>query len=377
MCCHYDLVPPHSALLLAHGTHMLLTSPQPSSPPPFLAVPLLTALLAPHLLPSWPANYAGGESRCVSKLRSHVGPVYSLCFSQDGSTLFSAGEDLVVRVWHVPTAQIAATLEGHTGRVWCVTSLVLPMEGQGSDGGTNLSGSGRRGSCLVLSASEDRTVRAWVGSTAEGQGQSWRALHGLQGHSKGVNSVAALVCPELSALWRWGHRALAASGSDDGTIRLWSLDTWTCLRVLAPGINPGRVLAVAWAPDRVEYGLGVGHMVLSASADGSLRAWGMRSHWDDEWEGVAQARLPGGQLSAGGQLTCLSVSADGSTAVTGTDGGGVALWRVGGRAAGEEVVYAGKQQCHRGWVRAVAWSPDGSRLLTGGHESQAEVWRVV
>ena len=47
----------------------------------------------------------------------------------------------------------------------------------------------------------------------------------LEGHEGNVRSLVAI------------NSSLLASGSDDGTIKIWSMDTWECRRTLAQHID--------------------------------------------------------------------------------------------------------------------------------------------
>ena len=122
----------------------------------------------------------------------------------------------------------------------------------------------------------DGTVRLW-------EVQSRRLIATLQGHTSGVRGVA------MSAD---GH--LVVSGSEDGTVRLWSFDTTTpnrsgAARPLATlEGHTGCVWSVALAQD--------GRTLASISEDGTVRVWDLAS-------GQVLASLPGHTASWGVALS--------------------------------------------------------------------------
>jgi WD40 repeat protein len=79
----------------------------------------------------------------------------------------------------------------------------------------------------------------------------------LGGHS------ARIAKPEWSPDGNW-----LASGSDDGTIQLWSRADWSLVQVLASGdqVPVGRI---AWSPD--------GNLLAAGGADGSVRIWNFKT----------------------------------------------------------------------------------------------------
>jgi hypothetical protein len=78
--------------------------------------------------------------------RAHTGPVFSVCFSPDGTRLASASQDQTVKVWDAHKGQEVLTLQGHTLPVLSVCF---------SPDGTRLA-----------SASQDQTVKVWDASAA-------------------------------------------------------------------------------------------------------------------------------------------------------------------------------------------------------------------
>jgi hypothetical protein len=96
---------------------------------------------------------------------------------------------------------------------------------------------------LVITGSEDHTVRVWEVDTAE-------LLHRLAGHEGPVRAIAVSSGAEI------------ASGSDDGTARVWDL---LLGRELVSVDHGSAVEAVALSPD--------GRLLLTGGVDGAGRVW--------------------------------------------------------------------------------------------------------
>ena len=125
----------------------------------------------------------------------------------------------------VATAQLKATLEGHTDLVWSVAF--------------------RPNGVMLASASWDQTVRLWNVNTGQ-------LLHTLTGHTDEALSVA--FSPDGQTL---------ASASWDGTIHLWNPQNGKLKRTLTE--HRGGVTSVAFSPD--------GQTLASGSWDRTIRLW--------------------------------------------------------------------------------------------------------
>jgi len=346
----------------------------------------------------------------VRILEGHSGAVRSLAFSPDGSWIATSSPSDEVRIWAVTNAPDCVTLEGHNAAVWTVTC----------------SADGRR----IATGSFDNTAKVWdaatgspvqtiqVGmpivslalsargtelmtATPDATATVWDVASGhprmrLQGHAKTVMAVA------LSADGRW-----LLTGSKDSTAKLWNATNGALVRTFAGHSN--WVLSVAFSPD--------GRRILTGSADGTAIVWDAASarrlqtlagHGD--WV-LSVAFSPGGQRFATGTgtserkirlweahsgtvlwqaehadgITGLAFSPDGARLATAAGSSimvntfrrefGVAISdvRTGYRLA--------QVEAHSNSVLSVAFSPDGSRLITGSGDNTARIrtafpWRA-
>ncbi|MGD0024216.1 MAG: retroviral-like aspartic protease family protein [Xanthobacteraceae bacterium] len=224
-----------------------------------------------------------------------------------------------------------------------------------------------------------------TGTTRAGgtDGQNWRVLRTLTGHTGGVNSVA--FSPDgkraLSGSSRFGDgfhlwdlatgqtlktvtgKALqvisvafspdgkqALWGSADGTVRLWDLATGQTLMTLKG--HTGGVGRIAFSP--------LGSRAFSASEDGTLRLWDLAT-------GRTLLTLKGHT----GHVNSVAFSPDGQRALSGSDDWTLRLWDF---ATGQNLkILTG----HTKEVRSVAFSPDGKRALSGSEDGTLRVWDLA
>ncbi|NJM71045.1 MAG: WD40 repeat domain-containing protein [Scytonema sp. RU_4_4] len=142
----------------------------------------------------------------------------------------------------------------------------------------------------------------------------------LQGHNNWVNSVC--FSPDGKTI---------ASGSDDKTIKLWSLDGYLLHTLTGHG---SRVNKVVFSPD--------GKTIASGSEDTTLKLWSLNGHLlhtltghkDDIWG--------------------ISFNPDGKTIATASDDQTVKLWSLDG-----QLLYT--LIGHQDWVRGVSFTPMTAR----------------
>lgn len=83
-----------------------------------------------------------GQCDNVMVMKGHTGAIMELCFSPDGAHLYTCATDNTVAVWDVPTGIRIKKLKGHA-------SFVNSVSGA------------RRGPELLVSASDDNTIKLW------------------------------------------------------------------------------------------------------------------------------------------------------------------------------------------------------------------------
>jgi len=347
-----------------------------------------------------------GTGRTLGTLDGHARGALSVAFSPDGATIATAGADGVVRLWDTATRSPRNTLKysGCQSVAFSPDGRILASAHQGGDvvlwdarGGRQLgllkghrdqvyqvvfSPDGRS----LATAGKDRTVKLWSLATrrqtaratlkrdltpvrsvayspdgrtlavadgpldAGGTVTLWdlaarRPTATLEGHERGV--VTVVFSPDGTSL---------ASGSCDGTIRIWEVATGTCRHEL-PGLSG--LTELAFSPD--------GRLLASAGEGNIVTLWDVAT--GTEASRLTDLRWP---------VYTVAFSPDGTLLAT---GGGAPDNRPG--AEGELKVWDVAKHSvvatlggHAGAVLAVGFSPDGLELASGGLDETVRLWDV-
>lgn len=249
-------------------------------------------------------------------------PVVSLAFSADGSRLATVAGENAAKVWSLLEARDPMVLRGHTGTVMAVT----------------FSPDGR----WIATGSKDGTARVW-------DARSGQALITLAGHTGTVYSVA--FSPD-------GKR-VATAGADH-TARICQTDSGQPLFTLRG--HSGSVLRLAYSPD--------GTRLATGSQDKTVRLWDASTGasllvpLEDSRDGiVALAFSPDGRrlASSGPGLDYLNPTSREYW---------LNLWDA---VTGKSLL---RFEPHANVTLAVAFSHDGTRLITGSADNTARVRRA-
>ncbi len=145
------------------------------------------------------------------------------------------------------------------------------------------------------------------------------------------------------------------TGSEDGSIRLWDLQTQKpSVRVISPG-DGKLVWAVNFSPD--------GRQLATGSDDGKIRLWDLQTQ-------TPQEKI----LSPGDKNAVLSMSFSRDRKqkqlVTGSADGKIRLWDLQTQTPQEKILSPGDKNA----VLSMSFSPDGQQLATGSADGKISLW---
>lgn len=293
----------------------------------------------------------------VGFLAGHTATVNSVQFSPNGQEIISASEDGTVRLWSLVGQREQLRLEAHTNGA--LGAFFLPGSGQSQ----------------AVSAGIDDTIRMWqlidgrearrsyAPGSADSVALSADGDLALVASPEGVISidmaggaelqrlaVANPAMPAVAALTPDGN--LAAVGGADGRITLWNPRSGEAAGELSR--HTGAITALAFDP--------TGTRLASGSYDETLLIWDVA---DSEPAQTVVLRDPA-DSTIPVRLLAAAWSPDGTRLLLGTSEGAW-IWDV---AAGEAI--------HEGdWPHsptlAVAWSPDGAMAAVGGADREVSV----
>ncbi len=259
--------------------------------------------------------------------KSHNAFVQTVAWSPDGRCLASGGNDQTVQVWDALTGSNLFIYRGHSDQVWAV--------GWSPD------------SKHIASGSVDQI--AWVWEV--GTGKNITTYHGHFGHAVELGLAYALA-------WSPDGQCIA-SGSADQTAQVWKADTGDNLFTYSG--HSGDVNAVVWSPD--------GKCIATASDDKTVRLWDVYTRNCILIYSSHTRRVRG-----------VAWSPDGKRIASASDDTTVQVWDA---ARGDSVIAtAGSGNVlicrgHTKRVRAVVWSPDGTRIASASNDATVRIWNAA
>jgi len=353
----------------------VLTTPVPS-PPTATSMPVTPAILPPTPTivppPATPTQISiNADTILMIEIFKTLGPqesVRSLAFTPDGTVLAAAGgntEDFTIRVWNVISGEAIGTLSGHSGIVW---NVAFSPDGQ-----------------LLASASSDGTAKIW----------NWRSGDLL----KTLNFTDQVGSISFSP----DGQTLAVGGLDDqknlkAAIWTFSTSTWELLLKIPEGVNitamtyspNGRLLIGGGASRNVQvwrtsdgtpiFTLNHAHQALDAvvSPDNSIAATATCGSTLNEqctegsvwlWD-LSTGKLINRLADFPDVVESVVFSADGSLLIAASRDGMIRVYDT----TNYELAFVADPPDGNG---ALAISPDGGLLATGGANGRVHLWKIV
>ncbi|KAF2501466.1 WD40 repeat-like protein [Lophium mytilinum] len=221
--------------------------------------------------------------------------------------------------------------------------------------------------------------------------QSSRRLIGHSGPVYAVSFSPSIASPDPDGPSTASQYLLSCSA--DKTVRLWSLETWTCLVVYRSHDNP--IWDVTWGPQ--------GHYFLTGSGDRTARLWSTDhieplkmyvGHDNDVdcvsfhpnnlyvFTGSCDKSVRMWHISTGNSLrlftghtsnvTAIACSPDGKTLASADDTGAILLWDL------EKGRRKKRMRGHgKGGIWSLSWSVESTILVSGGADGTVRVWDVL
>ena len=271
----------------------------------------------------WDASNGGH----VLTYRGHSGDVLTLAWSPNGQYIASGGLDATVQVWNAATGVHIYTYRGHSDAVY---DVAWSPEGE-----------------RIASVSNDGSVQIWDATTGKNV-VAFRNPSSARGEAAPFNAVA----------WSPNGQRIVAGGNGDVMV----LDAATAKVLSYLGHNGGIVHALAWSPD--------GKYLAVGSSNETVELWNMATGNNFfNYSGHTADVLAVGWSPDGKRIA--SASSDGTVQVWDTLTGDHAY------------IYRGHADYYWGHftsgasVDAVAWSPGGKQIASGGSDNTVQVWMAM
>jgi WD40 repeat protein/class 3 adenylate cyclase len=287
------------------------------------------------------------SGRPVHILEAHTAKIFAPGFSPDGRTLYTAGLDGATIAWDLAGSRLL-------GRSFPLRPLAPP--------GTVPEFFADEGPALAATSPDGRRLAVLEGGTAVAVHdlETGRRLFATPDH--GAPVVAVAWSPDGKEIATGEHTGVTAWSATNGAkVRSYEGAPAEIPADMAPPGTPNGAEAIAFSPD--------GRLLAAAFGDGPIRLWDSKSG-----EAVGEP-LGAAAKDLGGVALDVTFSPDSSMLVAAFinpdgRGGAAVAWRV---SDGKELFTLNIDDGY-GRGSAVAFSPDGELLATGGGTGEIKLW---
>ncbi|MBN4005695.1 AAA-like domain-containing protein [Nostoc sp. LPT] len=179
---------------------------------------------------------------------------------------------------------------------------------------------------IIASGSDDGTVKLWH--------QNGTAIATLVGHKNKLRSISFSEDSKI-----------IASASQDGTIKLWQRNG-TLIKTLSGHHN--------WV---ISATFSANNTIASASKDGTVKLW--------QSDGTLIKTIP----FKSNAITSATISPNGKIIAVGNEEGNIELWKSDGTFITTIVG-------HKGWVTSINFSQDGENIVSGSDDKTIKLWKA-
>lgn len=268
--------------------------------------------------------------RCVQVFSGHKSVVTSVRSYRGSQMIISGSEDRSIGIWEISSGARLQTLTGHTD---CVYGIAVIEDKN-----------------LAVSASQDGTLRVW--STATGE-----CLDVLSGHVGRVTALSVIDALDV-----------AVSGGDDCTVRTWRIprnpSRGTFLGKLSAALSLSETAQPVVLRGHAKPVVSVcacqrGNTVLSGDMGGTIRVWDLATR-------NCIHVLQGHTDSVNG----LSISRNGEFALSASSDCTIRVWCL------DTYKCSRVLRGHTSWVCCVDFSPDGEFAVSGSEDNTVRLWEL-
>lgn len=303
-------------------------------------------------------NSTTGEIKC--EIPNQSTSVQAVGWAPDGKLVATAGDDGLIKLWDAETGNEINSLIGHRGIVWSVSWSL---------DGTRIASAGDDGTIRIwdtVKGEEDFEIRspsgfwqvAWspdgtqIASTgADGKTRVWDSASGAENFA-----LVGLTIDRFNSAWSPDSKWLVTSGGTDFTARIWAASS---NGLVLSGEHIDAVDGAEWSPD--------GNQIVTSSNDFSAVTW-------DAKTGESIYKFSGHN----DWLQSARWSPDGTQIATASWDNHVKLWDA--RTGKELLTFVGHDIdppsgfVQRSGVLNLVWSPDGTKIASGGLSGWVRVW---
>lgn len=199
------------------------------------------------------------------------------------------------------------------------------------------------------SAFQDGTIRLW-------DLESKKQITALRGSDWVVLSVWSIAFSPDGKILASGHHS-------DSTVKIWNLENGELLRTLRGHV--WAVNSVAISPD--------GETVISGSFDSNIKIWNLKNgHLVHTLNGPADSPFSMVQSWFSSQsIFSIAISPDGTRLASGGSEQPIKIWNL--KTGKQSNILAG----HSDAVKSVAFSPDGKSLASGSRDGTIRIWDLL